>query len=249
MAATDQASTEARAPLSRERVLRAAVELADHGGIDALSMRKLGQELGVEAMSLYNHVSSKEDLLDGVVGLIVEQIDAAPADLDWKNAMRRQLMSARGVLAEHPWAPAVFESRTGITPTMMQYMDSIIGILLAGGLSVDLTHHALHVLGSRIFGFTQELYDESSGMDEDPAVAELMFRQMLAQYPNMSAMAAAIGHDGDDILGDGCDSDLEFSFALDLILDGLDRLNAPSSAVLPPPSTGVPPASASVPAD
>jgi hypothetical protein len=109
---------------------------------------------------------------------------------------------------------------------MMAYYDRVIGILLDGGLSPDLTHHGLHVLGSRILGFTQELYDENGSIDENPEIAALMMQQLMAQYPNMSKMAAAIDHEGDDILGDGCDSDFEFAFAIDLILAGLDRLRA-----------------------
>jgi AcrR family transcriptional regulator len=217
-------STEARTPLSRERILRAAIDLADRKGIDALSMRGLGQALGVEAMSLYNHVSNKEDLLNGVVETLVGEIGQAPSDPDWKTTLRNQALAARAVLMQHQWAPRVIESRGDFSPAMMEYYEGIVGILLNGGLSADLAHHALHVLGSRVLGFTQELYEESADAPEDPQVAALMMQQMLAAYPNLSAMAAAANHDGDDVLGDGCDSDFEFTFALDLILDGLERL-------------------------
>ncbi|MDA0350632.1 MAG: TetR/AcrR family transcriptional regulator C-terminal domain-containing protein [Chloroflexi bacterium] len=224
MVTSEEATTEARTPLSRERILRAAIALADRKGIDAVSMRGLGQALGVEAMSLYNHVSNKEDLLNGVVDLMVSEIEQTPTDPDWKTTLRNQALAARAVLIQHQWAPRVIESRPDVSPAMMEYYDRVIGILLDGGLSPDLTHHGLHVLGSRILGFTQELYDESGSIDENPEIAALMIQQLMAQYPNMSKMAAVIDH-GDDILGDGCDSDFEFVFALDLILEGLERLS------------------------
>ena len=223
MVTSDEPTTEARTPLSRERILRAAIDLADRKGIDALSMRGLGQALGVEAMSLYNHVSNKDDLLTGVADLLVSEIEETPADPDWKTTLRNQALAARAVLTQHPWAARVLETRSDPSPATMQYYDRVIGILLDGGLSPDLAHHGLHVLGSRILGFTQELYDESGSIDENPEIAALMMQQMMAQYPNMSRMATAIDHAEDDILGDGCDDDFEFEFALDLILEGLER--------------------------
>ena len=226
-------ATEARTPLSRERILRAAIDLADEGGIEALSMRKLGERLGVEAMSLYNHVTNKEDLLNGVVDLLVSEIEQTRPDPDWKTTLRNQALAARAVLVQHPWAARVLETRSDPSPAMMAYYDRVIGILLDGGLSPDLTHHGLHVLGSRILGFTQELYDESGSIDEDPEIAALMMQQLMARYPNMSRMATAIDHDDDDILGDGCDSDFEFTFAIDLILAGLERLGEAEQRALP----------------
>ncbi|MGH2788499.1 MAG: TetR/AcrR family transcriptional regulator C-terminal domain-containing protein [Actinomycetota bacterium] len=223
MATQADPSVEPRAPLSRERVLRAAIALADEGGIEALSMRKLGQELGVEAMSLYNHVANKEDLLDGMVDVIVSEIDAPPSGTDWQTAMRQRVLSARRSLFRHPWASRVIESRTNATPTMLKYMDSMIGILRAGGFSIDLAHHALHVLGSRLLGFAQELYDDS-GDDLDPEAERVMLQQIATEYPNIAEMARAITHDEDTIVGKGCDDQFEFEFALDLILDGLERL-------------------------
>lgn len=224
MAAQDDSSAQARTPLSRERVLRAAVTLADEVGIESLSMRRLGHELGVEAMSLYNHVASKDDLLDGMVDVVVGEIDAPADGSDWKAAMRRRAISAREVLMRHPWAPAVIESRTNATPTILKYMDSIIGIFRNGGFSINLTHHAMHALGSRMLGFTQELFDDSEELAESPEVAALMLQQMTSEYPNISAMMVEISHEEDSILGLGCDDQVEFEFALDLILDGLERL-------------------------
>src|SRR5262245_59502850 len=136
-----QETTERRTPLNRERVLRAAVDLADREGIDALSMRRLAQELGVEAMSFYNHVDGKEDLLNGMIDLIVGEIDPPSADGDWKAIARARILSARRTMLRHPWASTVIVSRTEPSPVIMRYMDSMAGILRGGGFSVDLLHH------------------------------------------------------------------------------------------------------------
>jgi AcrR family transcriptional regulator len=224
MAPQTDAPTQPRIPLSRERVLEAAVALADEGGIEAVSMRKLGQQLGVEAMSLYNHVANKEDLLDGMVDNVLEEVDFSEGGSDWKSAMRHQMMSARQVMIRHPWAPKVIETRTTMSAPMMQYMDRIIGNFIEGGLSIELTHHAMHALGSRILGFSQEMFDDSEAMEQDPQVAAVMMQQMAAAYPNISALISQINHDEAEIIGSGCDDNLEFVFAVDLILDGLERL-------------------------
>jgi len=224
MAATHtETITQRRAPLSRERVVAAAVELADREGIDAVSMRRLGQELGVEAMSLYNHVASKEDLLDGMVDLIVSEIDPPAPSGPWKTALRDRILSARRVMLRHQWASAVIASRRSASPVVMTYMDSTAGIMSAGGFSVDLMHHALHALGSRILGFSQELYDDSSD-DTDPDEMAAMARQLASQFPNVVAIMEQIRHDDASVVGSGCDDQVEFEFALDLILDGLERL-------------------------
>jgi AcrR family transcriptional regulator len=207
-----------RSPLTRERVLRAAITLADAGGVESLSMRKLAHELGVEAMSLYNHVRNKDDILDGIVEVVIGEIDVYPRGADWKTALRQQVMSARQVLLRHPWAPPVIESRTGMSPAMLRYMDSVIGRFREGGFSIDLTHHAIHVLGSRVLGFTQELFDDSRELT--PAMAEMLARELATRYPYAAEMALAVTHNGG--LG-GCDDDMEFEFGLDLILDGFER--------------------------
>jgi len=211
-----------RVPLSRERVLGAAVALADDGGVDALSMRKLAQELGVVPMALYKHVSNKDELLDGMVDVVVGEIDPPPSGTDWKTAIRHRVLSARSALLRHPWASRVIESRTNPTPTVMEYMDSMIGIFRAGGFSIDLTHHAMHAMGSRLLGFTQELFDDS--VDLDPAATAVMVQQMAGKYPHIIEMLVAITHDEASVVGQGCDDQFEFEFALDLMLDGLERL-------------------------
>ena len=224
MAARSRSNAEPRVPLSRERVLRAAVAVADEHGIEALSMRKLGEELGVEAMSLYNHVANKEEILSGMVDFVVDEIDLSSAETGWQAAMRQRALSAREVLLRHPWASGLIESRASMTPTMMRYMDSTIGIFLAGGFSIGMTHHAMHAVGSRILGCTQELFNESDDLSGNPEAAAVMLQQMTAECPNISAMMKEITHHGKSVVGQGCDDQAEFEFALDLILDGLERL-------------------------
>ena len=218
-------AAERRTPLSRERVLAAAVDLADREGIEALSMRRLGQELGVEAMSLYNHVGGKEDLLDGMVDIAVGEVDLDASDADdWKGAARSRILAARRVMLRHPWASAVIASRTQPSPVVMRYMDSMGGIMLNGGFSVDLMHHAFHALGSRVLGFSQELFDDSNQLAATPEIQELMIRQMSQQFPNLTAVIKQVAHDEASVVGSGCDDQFEFEFAVDVILDGLERL-------------------------
>jgi AcrR family transcriptional regulator len=212
-----------RLPLSKERVLRTAVDLADRGGTEAVSMRKLGQELGVDAMSLYHHVKDKDDILDGIVDVIVGEIELSPPGADWKTALRRQVIAARRVMLRHPWAPGVIESRNEPGPATMRYMEAVLANIRDGGFPLDLAHHAMHVLGSRVLGFNQDLFDDAAANRVEPEVAALMARQLAGTYPYIAELAVAVRHDGG--LG-GCDDDVEFAFGLDLILDGLERLRA-----------------------
>lgn len=224
MTDTDDAPPVARVPLTRDRVVRAAVTLADADGLGAVSMRRLGQELGVEAMSLYNHVSNKEDLLDGMAEYVIDAIERVEPDDDWKAAARAQMLAAREVMYLHPWAPDLFESRVNMTPTMLGYFDSLIGILRHGGLSLDLIHHSMHVLGSRLLGFTQELFDDSDASEHQDEMVEALMTEMADVYPNLVAMMALIVHDDESILGEGgCDDQVEFVFAVDLMLDGIEQ--------------------------
>ena len=224
-----------RVPLSRDRVLRAAVRVADEGGIEALTMRRLGDELGAEAMSLYHHVARKEDILDGVVDVIAGEINdvveplAAPGEAAaWKAAARQRILTAREVLLRHPWAPAVFETRASASPQILRYFDGLLGLMRDGGFSWDLVHHALHALGSRAFGFSQEMFTPAGGPgdDMDAAAAEAM----AAQFPNLAGMLAGIVHDDPETTLGWCDDQEEFEFGLDVILDGLDRLRATAGA-------------------
>ena len=209
-----------RPPLTKERVLQAAVDLADRGGIEALSMRKLGQELGVDAMALYRHVRSKDDILDGIIQVIVSEIDLPDPGEDWKAALRQQIMTARLVMLRHPWAPRVLEERSTAGPAVLGYIDSVLAILDAGGFSIDMAHHALHVLGSRILGFNQDLFEDSSDAPPGAEEAALLSSAMADRFPYVTKLALAASHDG--VLGP-CDDDFEFEFGLDLILNGLER--------------------------
>jgi len=211
-----------REPLSRERILRTAVALADEGGVESLSMRKLALELGVVPMALYKHVANKDEVLDGMVDVVVGEIDPPVVGTDWKTTIRERVLSARRALLRHPWASQVIESRTDPTPTVIEYMDSMIGIFRTGGFSIDLTHHTMHAMGSRLLGFSQELFDDTSG--DGAEIEELQRQGMAERYPHITEMVAAISHDDESVVGSGCDDQFEFEFALDLTLDGLERL-------------------------
>lgn len=188
-------------------------------------MRGLAAELGVEAMSLYHHVANKEALLDGLADAVAAEMQDAVAALEttggWKHDLRRRILTAREVMLRHPWAPGVFESRTSFGPQIVRYTDALVGLMRSGGMSHDLVHHAMHALGSRAFGFTQELFDPAGSADED-ASPELL-TQMAAEAPNLVEMLAHIAHDDPGSTLGWCDDQSEFEFGLDLLLDGLER--------------------------
>jgi AcrR family transcriptional regulator len=210
---------ERRPQLTRERVVAAGIELADRDGIESISMRRLAQELGVEAMSLYTHVRNKDDLLDGMVDAVIGKIPTSADGADWKASLRQMVLAARGVVLTHPWAPRPIASRTTLGPAMMRYANTVIGVLRQGGFTTAQAHHAVHILGSRALGFTQELFDDSGELE--PETAAGLASELGATLPYVVEMALAVTHGG--ALG-RCDDDLEFEFALDFILDGLDRL-------------------------
>ena len=223
-----------RIRLSRDRVLGAAVALADEIGVNALSMRKLAEELGVVPMALYKHVTDKDELLDGMVDIVVSEIEPPVSDTDWRSAVRQRILSARRALQRHPWAPGVIESRTNPSPVVLAYIDSMIGIFRAGGFSADLTHHALHTMGSRLYGFTQEVFDDSPSID--PATQAMLVREMEGRYPHIAEMVETVYHDAASVVGGGCDDQFEFEFALDLLLDGLESLRRPIGPSLAHPT-------------
>ncbi|MFE2918442.1 TetR/AcrR family transcriptional regulator [Kitasatospora indigofera] len=233
-----------RAPLSRDRVLRAAVALADGTGIEALSMRRLAQELGVVPMALYKHVANKEELLDGMVDAVVGAIRPPDLGPDWRGAVRGRILAAREALRSHPWASQVIRSRSGPTPALLAHMDAVIGVFRTGGFSVDLTHHAMHALGSRVLGFTQEVFDAppgaAPGAVAGPLAAEqaAAFRQLAERYPHVTELAGVTAHDDDSVVGPGCDDQFEFEFALDLLLDGFERLRQQGWTSSPGPAGG-----------
>jgi AcrR family transcriptional regulator len=223
MATKRTSTTEARIPLSRDRVLDAAVALADAGGIESLSMRKLAKELGVEAMSLYNHVANKGDLVDAIVDRVIEEIELPQTpDDEWEAAIRTCAVSAHDAFRRHPWAcsPAMSPARSVTAPAArIRYVEWLLGRLRRGGFSAALAYHAYHALDSHILGFT--MWELGHAVPSGRSAEELMeafFRDFPAdEFPNLMEHAAqhrdGAGHDGPS----------EFEFGLDLILDGLKR--------------------------
>jgi AcrR family transcriptional regulator len=209
----------ARTPLNRDRVLRAAVRLADREGLESLTMRKLGQELGVQAMSLYNHVAGKDDVQDGIVELVMEEIQVAEG-ADWKAALRESAISAHEALVRHPWACSLMMSTTTVSRARLQWMESMLGTLRKAGFSADLTHHAYHALDSHITGFTLWLVNLPFESSEELAdVAESFLSEVGAgQYPYL------VEHAQQHLVKPEPDEPSEFEFGLDLILDGLERV-------------------------
>lgn len=220
---------ERRTPLNRDRVLRAAVALADDTGLDGVSMRRLAQQLGVVPMALYKHVADKEELLDGMVDLVVAEFTSPAADSGWQEAVRQYVLSARRVVLRHPWARAAIETRTRRTPIVLAYMDAVAGLFIGGGFSADLTHHVMHALGNRIWGFSPELFDESGGESEspppDPQAQAAMMAEFGRRYPHILQIATVATGGDPSAAGRGCDEQFEFEFALDLFLDGAARLH------------------------
>ncbi len=226
-----------REPLSRERVLAAAMELADAQGIAAITMRRLAAELGVEAMSLYHHVPGKEGLLGGLTETVLTEINAAVAARvragdDWPTALRHRCLAAREVMVRHRWAPGLLGSRPSIPPGLYPYYEEILATMFRGGLSYHLGHRAIHALGTMVLGFTQELFSPAStggALDEEAAEAE--FAAMADVLPHLTAMVAAEVHDNEEDPLGWCDSQNEFEFTLGLLLDGLARAaDAPVAA-------------------
>ena len=211
--------TEPRSRLSRERVLCAAVAFADERGIDALTMRKLGEALGVEAMSLYNHVANKDELLDGMVDIVFGEVGLPAGDVDWKTAMRRRAVSARQVLSHHRWAIGLMESRTSPGPATLRHHDAVIGCLRRAGFSVAMAAHAFSLLDGYIYGFAlQEATLPFDNAEQTAEVAEMILSRLQPdEYPYLTELAV------EHVLQPGYDYGNEFEFGLDLILDGLER--------------------------
>jgi AcrR family transcriptional regulator len=208
----------ARTPLTRERALSTAVALADADGLQSLTMRRLARKLGVEAMSLYHHVSSKDDILDGMVELVFAEIELPPDDARWKPAMRRRAMSVRAVLRRHPWAISVMQSRTSPGPATMRHHDAVLGCCRRAGFSLQMAAHAISLMDAYIYGFVlQELnlpFDDSTDL---AAVADtMMLPYSPDDYPYLVEIAT------DHIMQPGYSYGDEFEWGLDLVLDGLE---------------------------
>jgi AcrR family transcriptional regulator len=221
ISALGETGAASRPQLTRQRVVEAAVELADSDGAESISMRRLAQELGVEAMSLYTHVRNKDDLLDGMADAVIGQVPLSAGAAGWKAALRQMALAAREVMLRHPWAPRVIETRTAPGPAALGYINAVLGTLREGGFTIAQAHTAIHVLGSRALGFGQALFDDSGGGELAPETAAQLQAQLGATHPYVVEMALAVTHGG--ALG-ACDDAAEFAYALDFILDGLDRL-------------------------
>lgn len=208
-----------RSTLTREKVLTAAVELADEIGVEALTIRKLANRLGVGAMTIYHHVPSKEEIIDGMVEIVFAEIEKPPTDLDWETAMRRRCISARHVLNRHPWAPPLMESRTSPGPANLSHHDAVIGCLRNGGLSIEMTAHAYAVLDAFVYGFAFEEATLPEGGGEGFAeIAEQIAAHFPTdEYPNLAELTF------EHVLKPGYDFGDSFEFGLDLIIDGLVR--------------------------
>jgi len=222
MATRARRAAKRRAALTRERVLRAAIGLADRDGIESLSMRKLGDELRVEAMSLYNHVLNKMDMLDGMVDLVFSEIDLPAIGVDWRIAMRERAISARQALLRHPWAIGLMESRATPGPATLRHHDSVLGSLRRAGFSVEMAAHAYSILDGYIYGFTMtELTLPFSNSEGGAGVAEVAGNILQSfragEYPYLAEMAV------DRAMKPGYNYGDEFEFGLDLILDGINR--------------------------
>ena len=212
-----------RETVSRGRVVAAAIARADADGLDSLNMRGLSHELGVVPMALYKHVANKEDLLDGMIELVVGEIEPTPQTGDWKQDVRTRILAARRSLGRHSWSRAVLESRSAMTPAMLAYLNALTGLFLDGGLTADLTHHVMHALGNRMWGFSQELF--AATPSSDPSFASQK-DALPMHFPHLAAIARAAAHpDGAAMSGPGCDDQAEFEFALDLLLDGVEVLH------------------------
>lgn len=214
-----QTRTNRRAPLNRGRVLDAAVALADAEGLDALTMRRLGRELGVEAMALYNHVDNKDDLLDGMLDLVVAEIELSVSGPDWRSRARQRAISAHAVLMRHPWAAAVWTSRLNPGPARMRYMDSSLRSLREAGFPPTLLDHTFHAIENHIVGHAMQALGFPLDRDQMGEMGERILRSFpVKEYPDLAAHIryhVELEHpDGED----------EFEFGLDLILDGLDRM-------------------------
>jgi AcrR family transcriptional regulator len=208
---------EKRTPLSKERVLHAAVDLADEGGIEALSMRRLARQLGVEAMSLYNHVANKDEILSGITDLVASEIDLPSDGVDWKIAIRRSAVSAREVYVRHKWASSLQMSRQGGGPAQLRSADWMLRTLREAGLSQELTYHAYHILQAYILGATVQQLNFPYKAEEVAGLAESFLQRLPTdEYPDFvehvkQHLEPRQGKEGG------------FELGLDLILDGLEQ--------------------------
>jgi AcrR family transcriptional regulator len=217
-------SAQARIPLSRDRILEAALALADAGGIESLTMRRLGQALGYEAMSLYNHVANKDDVITGIVGLVLEETEPPSPDGPWDEAIRRSAISVHAALRRHPWAVSLLMSPDRVLPARLEYMDALLGRLRDGGFSAETTYHAYHALDAHIIGFSLWAAGHSFTADDLPGLAERFRRQFpLDDYPHV------VEHIEQHFEDSPLHEVSAFEYSLDLILDGLRKIHPAKS--------------------
>jgi AcrR family transcriptional regulator len=223
-----------RIPLSRERVLRSAIAIADTAGIGALTIRSLARELGVKPMAIYYHVANKSEILDGIVDLVFAEIELPAPDGDWLSELIRRANSARRVLSRHHWAIGLMESRRSPGPATLRHHDAVIGTLRRAGFSVEMTAHAYALLDSYVYGFAlQEAALPFQGTDTAADVTEpIMQRFRTDQYPHLVEMATEY------ILQPGYDFGDEFEFGLDVILNALTRALPGNTPVIQPSPPG-----------
>jgi AcrR family transcriptional regulator len=207
-----------RSPVTRERILDAAFALADDSGLEAVSMRRVGKQLGVEGMALYNHVAGKDDILDGIVDRVVAQIPLPSTDTDWKDAMRARAEAARSVFLRHPWAVGLLETRSAnSSPARLQYFDAVLGCLRAAGFDATLAMRAFSMLDSYIYGaIFQEVtlpFDTPDSLDE---IGDDLLAQMGDAYPHLTEATLRA-------MADGWSHADQFRFGLDLVLDALEQ--------------------------
>ena len=217
MAKQRSASAARRTPLSKERVLRAAIDLADADGIEAVSMRRLAKHLGVEAMSLYNHVDNKDEILDGIVDGVVSEIDLPSDEVDWKTAIRRSAISSRDVYLRHRWASNLQMSRQSGGPAQLRHADWLLRTLRGAGFSKDVIYHAFHILEAYVLGFTvMQLNFPHEGEELAGMATTFLQRLPPGEYPDFveHVMQHLEPHHGEEG---------GFELGLDLILDSLER--------------------------
>jgi AcrR family transcriptional regulator len=212
--------SDARPTLTRERVLRAAIAMADEQGLASLTMRALGETLGVQAMSLYNHVADKDAILDGIVDAVVGEIEVPSATDPWRTAMRKRALSAHEVLIRHPWACGLLMSRANVGPAMLRYIDATLGCLHRAGFPLPMADHAWNAMDSYIYGFTLQKLNFPFEAHEYSGMAASFLPGLSAdRYPSMHALTALVASGAHDGLHD-------LAFGLDLVLDGLERVLA-----------------------
>lgn len=208
-----------RPRLDRERVVEAAIELADARGLAAASMRAVADRLGVTPMALYKHVADRSQLVDEMLDHVLAGTSDAPGAADWRGAVRARILATRASLRSHGWAQEAIETRERATPRVLAHMDALMDAMFAGGLSADLVHHAMHALSTRMWGFTRDVLPTPS-LPDDPDDRSAALAGYAAQYPAIIRMATTAPG-----AGEACDEDTEFDFALDLLLDGVDQLH------------------------